>query len=81
MSAPAPPLGVCHVAVVALVAVSTCPLDGAAAADTAITVVALRSPAAVRSSVKRASLPAAACAAPVPTGCTPPLPERWRPAS
>src|SRR5574343_1526416 len=76
-----PPLGVCHVAAVLLVAVSTCPLLGAVADDTATTVVALRSPDAVRSSVNRESSPAATVPAVVPTDSTaaPPRPRvvRW----
>ena len=39
-----PPDGVCQVAAVELVAVSTCPLDGAVAPDTEIVVVALLRP-------------------------------------
>jgi hypothetical protein len=42
--------GVCQVASVVEVAVSTCPLEGAVAVDTETTVVAVLSPEAVRSS-------------------------------
>ena len=44
VTVPDPLLGVCHVAAVLLVAVSTCPLDGAVAPLTATVVVALFKP-------------------------------------
>jgi hypothetical protein len=54
-----PDAGVCHVAADAPVAVNTWPELGADAAAVATTVVAVRTPLAVRSSDSRASLPCA----------------------
>src|SRR5687767_11467034 len=64
------PAGVCQVAAVVPVAVSTCPEVGAVAAETLTTVDAVRRPLAVRSSVRRASLPTQKLVPPVPNAAS-----------